>query len=100
MITSARQLADLIKEVEPHDRVAIDTEADSLHCYREKLCLLQISIPGRDAIVDALADTTKDSLRSHAVDSEASADGRPPRVRVRRRRVIVERRSERTPRAR
>ncbi len=45
MITSARGLADLITEVEPHGRVALDTEADSLHCYREKLCLLQISLP-------------------------------------------------------
>ncbi|HWX17830.1 MAG TPA: ribonuclease D, partial [Chthoniobacterales bacterium] len=47
--------------------VAIDTEADSLHCYREKLCLLQISAPAavsdrgydgaaRDYIVDPLTD--------------------------------------------
>ena len=44
-MTSARGLADLITEVERHGRVALDTEADSLHCYREKLCLLQISLP-------------------------------------------------------
>jgi ribonuclease D len=56
VITSAPQLTELVAKLEPHDRVAIDTEADSLHCYREKLCLLQISIPGRDAIVDPLAD--------------------------------------------
>ncbi len=34
--------------------VAIDTETNALHAYRERLCLLQISIPARDFIVDPL----------------------------------------------
>src|SRR5205085_12238363 len=41
--------------IDPHDRVAIDTEGDSLHCYREKLCLLQVSLPEGDFLVDPLA---------------------------------------------
>src|SRR6266481_2977690 len=56
LIANAAQLRELISQIEPHDRVAIDTEADSLHCYREKLCLLQVSLPERDYIVDPLAD--------------------------------------------
>ena len=56
MIASAGQLASFIPQIENVDRVAIDTEADSLHCYREKLCLLQIGLPGRDYIIDPLAD--------------------------------------------
>ena len=56
MIANGAQLGELLPQFKSVDRVAIDTEADSLHCYREKLCLLQISIPGRDAIVDPLAD--------------------------------------------
>jgi ribonuclease D len=44
VIASATQLATLLPKVKQADRVAIDTEADSLHCYREKLCLLQISL--------------------------------------------------------
>jgi ribonuclease D len=56
VIASASQLAQLLSQIENVDRVAIDTEADSLHCYREKLCLLQIGLPGRDYIVDPLAD--------------------------------------------
>ena len=55
-IASAAQLAKLISEIEPTDRVALETEADSLHCYREKLCLLQVSVPGHDYVVDPLAD--------------------------------------------
>ena len=50
MITDAARLANLIEQIEPADRVAIDTEADSLHSYREKLCLLQISVPAPDAV--------------------------------------------------
>src|SRR5437870_13633924 len=56
VVASAQQLADLIPRIEAADRVAIDIEADSLHSYREKLCLIQISVPGAVAvagIVDA-----------------------------------------------
>jgi ribonuclease D len=33
----------------------MDTEADSLHAYPEKLCLIQISISGADELLDPLA---------------------------------------------
>ena len=56
LITSAAQLHELLPEIESVDRMAVDTEADSLHCYREKLCLLQISLTARDYIVDPLAN--------------------------------------------
>lgn len=36
-------------------RISIDTEADSLHHYNEKLCLIQIACAGRFALVDPLA---------------------------------------------
>src|SRR6266705_5721021 len=55
LIASAAQLHELVSRIESVDRVAVDTEADSLHCYREKLCLLQVSLPGRDYVVDQLA---------------------------------------------
>ncbi len=56
LISTNAQLKELLSKLQPHDCIAIDTEADSLHCYREKLCLLQISVPGDDFIVDPLAD--------------------------------------------
>jgi len=56
VIASRERLAELLRKIEPVDRVALDTEADSLHCYREKLCLLQVSVPGHDYVVDPLAD--------------------------------------------
>jgi len=66
-IASPSGLAELLPQIASSNRVAIDTEADSLHCYREKLCLLQISAPAavsdrgydgaaRDYIVDPLTD--------------------------------------------
>lgn len=45
VIASEQKLADLVRQIQGADRVAIDTEADSLHSYREKLCLVQISVP-------------------------------------------------------
>jgi len=35
--------------------VAVDTEADSLHAYPEKLCLIQVSTASEDRLVDPLA---------------------------------------------
>ena len=56
MIQTDSQLAELLPKLEAVDRVAVDTEADSLHCYFEKLCLIQISVPGHDYLVDPLAN--------------------------------------------
>jgi ribonuclease D len=56
LIANPAQLARSIRQIEAADRVAVDTEADSLHSYREKLCLLQISVPAVAGIVDAGSD--------------------------------------------
>jgi ribonuclease D len=70
VITDAARLARLIEQIESADRVAVDTEADSLHSYREKLCLLQISVPAAvdvrsydDFIVDPLVNIDFEPLR-------------------------------------
>ena len=55
MIASSSDLAVILPRLESVARVAIDTEADSLHCYREKLCLVQLSFGGSDNLVDPLA---------------------------------------------
>ena len=36
-------------------QIAIDTEADSLHSYFDKVCLIQISVADEDLVVDPLA---------------------------------------------
>jgi len=50
LIATSAQLGKLLEKIARVDRVAVDTEADSLHCYREKLCLLQISLPVREVV--------------------------------------------------
>jgi ribonuclease D len=45
VIASGARLHELLKKIDASNRVAVDTEADSLHSYREKLCLIQISVP-------------------------------------------------------
>ncbi len=47
-------------QAEPH--LAIDLEANSLYAYREKVCLIQISIPGQDYIIDPMAGLELNSL--------------------------------------
>lgn len=75
MIANAAQLRELLPQFESIDRVAVDTEADSLHCYREKLCLLQISTPGCDVIVDPLADVDLAPLRDALASKEIVLHG-------------------------
>ncbi len=75
MIASASQLSDLVAAIGLHRRIAVDTEADSLHCYREKLCLLQISIRGGDFIVDPLADVDLGPLRDALAEKEIVLHG-------------------------
>ncbi len=45
----------LIEHIGRAERVALDTEADSLHNYFEKVCLIQLSLGSEHYIVDPLA---------------------------------------------
>jgi len=49
------QLDKAIPIIANAPRLAVDTEADSLHHYYEKLCLLQISTPEEDFVIDPLS---------------------------------------------
>lgn len=62
MIQSDRELSDLVKRLGATPWIALDTEADSLHAYPEKVCLLQISTPAGDEIVDPLANINLNDL--------------------------------------
>ena len=55
LITRTDQLEALLAQLRQHDAIAIDTESDSLYAYHEKVCLIQISIPGADFLIDPLA---------------------------------------------
>jgi ribonuclease D len=46
----------LIRRIGAAESVAVDTEADSLHNYFEKVCLIQLSLGGEHYLVDPLSD--------------------------------------------
>ncbi|MBV9298320.1 MAG: HRDC domain-containing protein [Verrucomicrobia bacterium] len=54
IITNSELLNDWCGTLEKCDPVAVDTEGDSLHCYFEKLCLIQIGLPEQDVLIDPL----------------------------------------------
>jgi ribonuclease D len=54
IITNNELLDDWCGTLEKCDPVAVDTEGDSLHCYFEKLCLIQIGLPEQDVLIDPL----------------------------------------------
>lgn len=55
-VQNEETVLQLAGKIAAAERVALDTEADSLHHYFEKVCLLQLSVPDADYIVDPLAD--------------------------------------------
>ena len=54
-IDKPEDFAEVSAKILSADWAAVDTEADSLHHYVEKLCLIQISVPGEDYVIDPLA---------------------------------------------
>jgi len=45
----------IVAELSIPERIAVDTESNSLHAYRERVCLVQFSTPKKDYVVDPLA---------------------------------------------
>jgi ribonuclease D len=75
MIQTDSQLTEVLPELERVDRVAVDTEADSLHCYYDKLCLVQLSFGGNDYLIDPLAGFDLAPLASALTDKEIVLQG-------------------------
>ena len=62
----------LIERIGAAERVALDTEADSLHNYFEKVCLIQLSLGEKHYLVDPCrtgSQRTFGSLGREAADS-------------------------------
>ncbi len=62
MIDTDAKLAALIPVIKSANWLALDTEADSLHAYPEKVCLIQITTAGGDELVDPLGEINLDPL--------------------------------------
>lgn len=55
LVQDARGLDRLLDELERHDEIAFDTEADSFYSYKEKVCLIQVTAGEHDYLIDPLA---------------------------------------------
>jgi ribonuclease D len=54
IITANAVLEEWCAALENEKAIAMDTEGDSLHCYFEKLCLIQISLAAQNVLIDPL----------------------------------------------
>ncbi len=75
MIDSDEKLSRLLPTIQKADWLALDTEADSLHAYPEKVCLIQISTIAGDHLIDPLAKLNLDPLLEALNDHELIMHG-------------------------
>lgn len=54
-IDTRRDLCQLVESLGDEPRIACDTESNSLHAYRGRTCLIQLSTPSADYLIDPLA---------------------------------------------
>lgn len=54
-IADPRDLTGLVHTLGDCEAIAVDTESNSLHAWRERVCLIQFSTPSDDYLVDAIA---------------------------------------------
>jgi len=74
-VDTGSKLQELIASLSSSACVAIDTEADSLHHYFEKVCLIQMSLAEADYIVDPLVGFPVADLMSALADKTLICHG-------------------------
>ena len=62
MVDNEQKLQEFLPTIKNASWVAVDTEADSLHAYPEKVCLIQISTVDGDWLIDPLAEMLLDPI--------------------------------------
>lgn len=70
LVKTSEEWLHCFGKIQKKSRLAIDLEANSLYAYREQICLIQITIPGQDYIIDPLAGFDLSDLGLLLADSE------------------------------
>ncbi len=70
LINEPRMLAELAAQIKVAPWVGIDTEADSLRSYPDKLCLIQVTVPSGDFLVDPMTPMDMGPFFESLVDRE------------------------------
>ena len=68
-INQQQELDEAVEKLSRAEVIAIDTEADSLHSYFDKVCLVQISASEDDLLIDPLAKMSIKPLGAILADS-------------------------------
>lgn len=63
ILTTTTEVVDFAAELAGHETIAVDLEADSMHNYQEKVCLLQFTTAQRTVLIDPLAIPDLDPLK-------------------------------------
>ena len=70
ILSDSPGVAALAAELAREQVIAVDLEADSMHSYQDKVCLLQVTTPSKTVLIDPLADVDLTPL--HAVLADPS----------------------------
>ncbi|MFT5169867.1 MAG: ribonuclease D [Lysobacterales bacterium] len=62
LITTQEDLHKLCESIKPTDLIGLDTEGDSLHSYKDKVCLIQLAKGDEYYIIDPLANIDLDAF--------------------------------------
>ncbi|MCB9653461.1 MAG: HRDC domain-containing protein [Deltaproteobacteria bacterium] len=57
------RIASIVARLAEEPRLALDTESNAFHSYHEKICLIQISSPTHDYVLDPLEHGLPDAVR-------------------------------------
>lgn len=68
ILTTTEEIAEFAAELETHAVIAVDLEADSMHNYQEKVCLLQFTTPKETVLLDPLGGADLAPLRPVLAD--------------------------------
>jgi ribonuclease D len=55
LVNTPDAMDDMLYRLQAASVVSVDTEANSLYAYTERVCLIQFTVPGQDYLVDPLA---------------------------------------------
>lgn len=68
ILITNEQVAELAEQLAAETTIAVDLEADSMHNYQEKVCLIQVSTRQRTVLIDPLAATDLSPLKPVLAD--------------------------------
>ena len=62
IVNNSETYQHMLAHLATQDTIAIDTESNSLHAYHERVCLIQLSSPTADFLVDPFVFDNLDEL--------------------------------------